>query len=349
MRSVPLTRASIISPIGAFLERIGAPVERLLAGAGIPPWALSAPETLIPTSSTARLLAHAAWTEGIENLGLLSGQEARIDSLGIYGRLIRRSPTVAEALGAVVRNHRMFSSDGRMWLRHRDEDVELCQAFTGGFDRDDDGWRQASHYVLMLMLGIVRLGAGPTWRPAEVRLQSGEAAAVRDAEPLSGARLRFAQPATAITVPRPLLDEPLRPTACELAIPRESIEAWEVSAPAGDFVGSIVQVVEMLSWEGYPDIHMTADVLGMSVRTLQRHLTAAGVTHESLLGRARFATAAALLEESDGRILDIAFDLGYSDHAHFTRAFRRWAGCSPREFRRNAGKAVAGLTVPRAS
>jgi len=40
-------------------------------------------------------------------------------------------------------------------------------------------------------------------------------------------------------------------------------------------------------------------------------------------GRARFATAAALLEETDTKILDIALDLGYSDHAHFTRAFRQ--------------------------
>jgi len=93
-------------------------------------------------------------------------------------------------------------------------------------------------------------------------------------------------------------------------------------------------VIQTLSWEGYPDIHLTAKLLGMSVRTLQRHLAAAGVTHEVLVGRARFATAAALLQETNTKVLDIALDLGYSDHAHFTRAFRRWAGCSPQEYRR---------------
>jgi AraC-like DNA-binding protein len=95
-------------------------------------------------------------------------------------------------------------------------------------------------------------------------------------------------------------------------------------------------VVETLSWDGYPDIQLTAEVLGMSVRSLQRHLAAAGITHEALVGRARFATATALLEETDAKILDIALDLGYSDHAHFTRAFRRWAGCCPQEFRRRS-------------
>jgi AraC-like DNA-binding protein len=104
-----------------------------------------------------------------------------------------------------------------------------------------------------------------------------------------------------------------------------------------------VQVVEMLSWNGYPSIEQTARVLGTSVRTLQRHLAAAGCTHEAVVGRARFAAAASLLEETDTKILDIALDLGYSDHAHFTRAFRRWAGCSPQEYRRrHRGEAEHG-------
>jgi len=48
------------------------------------------------------------------------------------------------------------------------------------------------------------------------------------------------------------------------------------------------------------------------------------------------AAAAALLRGGYAKILDIALDLGYSDHAHFTRAFHRWAGTAPREFRRLA-------------
>jgi AraC-like DNA-binding protein len=98
-------------------------------------------------------------------------------------------------------------------------------------------------------------------------------------------------------------------------------------------------VVQTLSWSGYPHIRSTAAALGMSVRTLQRHLTCARVTHESLVQQARFATAAALLEETDTKIVDIALDVGYSDHAHFTRAFRRWAGRSPKEFRRGSREA----------
>jgi AraC-like DNA-binding protein len=116
-------------------------------------------------------------------------------------------------------------------------------------------------------------------------------------------------------------------------VPGDVIEGWKSSAPARDFVGSIRQAVETLSCRDYPDVRMTADFVGISVRTLQRRLGEAGVSHHMLVAQARFATAAAVLERTDAKILDLALDLGYSDHANFTRAFRRWAGCSPREYR----------------
>ena len=190
----------------------------------------------------------------------------------------------------------------------------------------------------MLMLAVIRLGAGTTWSPAEVHVQAAATAALRNAASLSAARVAFAKPATAIVLPRAMLEEPLRPRRGDLDVPCDRIAAWKASAPAADFVLSIAQVLETLSWECYPHVHLTADVLGMSVRTLQRHLAEAGVTHEALVGRARLATAAALLEETDAKVLDIALDLGYSDHAHFTRAFRRWTGCSPQVYRRTRGE-----------
>lgn len=106
------------------------------------------------------------------------------------------------------------------------------------------------------------------------------------------------------------------------------------SAPTTDFVASIREAIETLSCgEDYPTIRQTADFAGLSVRTLQRRLAQAGASHHMLVAQARFATAAAVLERTDAKILELALDLGYSDHANFTRAFRRWAGCAPREYR----------------
>jgi len=47
----------------------------------------------------------------------------------------------------------------------------------------------------------------------------------------------------------------------------------------------------------------------------------------------RRAEAIRMLLTGDGTAMKIAFMLGYSDQAHFTRAFRRWTGMAPREYR----------------
>src|SRR5262249_3012110 len=207
MQRVGLTRASFVFPIVAGLERFGAPVDRLLASAGLPAWVLADAEALIPTASAARLLAEGARNEGIENLGTLSGREAKIEILGTYGRLIRHSRTLGDALQEMVHEHRAFASDGEMWLVSRNEDVLLRPAFTGRVRPPDYGWQQATHFVLMLMLGVIRLAAGRAWRPLEVHLQTTEPAALRDARSLPIAHVAFGQPATAIALPRALCDD----------------------------------------------------------------------------------------------------------------------------------------------
>jgi AraC-like DNA-binding protein len=62
-------------------------------------------------------------------------------------------------------------------------------------------------------------------------------------------------------------------------------------------------------------------------------MAAWGVTFEQLLDDFRLHHALIMLRDDEHSITDVAFDLGYSDAAHFTRAFRRWTGVTPRQFR----------------
>jgi AraC-like DNA-binding protein len=55
-----------------------------------------------------------------------------------------------------------------------------------------------------------------------------------------------------------------------------------------------------------------------------------------LVDEARFQAASRLLHDPAVRIIDVSVELGYTDAANFTRAFRRWAGVSPLAFRRAA-------------
>ena len=100
------------------------------------------------------------------------------------------------------------------------------------------------------------------------------------------------------------------------------------------FVDALRQLVgTLLKYDGAPRIVTMAEITGHSVRSLQRHLAKYGLTHFQIVDQARYQAATRLLKDADIRITDIGMDPGYADSAHFSRAFKRWAGVSPREYR----------------
>jgi AraC-like DNA-binding protein len=114
---------------------------------------------------------------------------------------------------------------------------------------------------------------------------------------------------------------------------------------AVDDVGRAVQrIVAALLPGGYPDIHLVSKAVSLSLspRTLQRRLHAEGLTFARVVARTRFAEAQRMLDDPARKVIDVALDLGYSDPAHFTRAFERWTGLPPREFRRRRSVGTNG-------
>jgi AraC-like DNA-binding protein len=85
--------------------------------------------------------------------------------------------------------------------------------------------------------------------------------------------------------------------------------------------------------ESIPTVAEIAEMAGISIRSFQRKLSSAGVSYSDLLDGVRFENATKLLRDTDAKIIDVAFSSGYSDPAHFTRAFRRFSGITPKEFR----------------
>ena len=74
--------------------------------------------------------------------------------------------------------------------------------------------------------------------------------------------------------------------------------------------------------------------LGVSVRSLRRHLTAEGAAYPALVSEALASIAKACLRDEARSIVDIAAELGFADNTSFHRAFKRWTGLTPLEFRR---------------
>jgi AraC-like DNA-binding protein len=330
---VALTRASTVSPIVEFMKQSGARVDRTLDYAGLPSSAIVDREALIPSISSGRLLHVLAREFAIPDVGLAIGLRSPVESLGVFGRLIRAAPTVGHALEAAVRYGSRLSSSGNMRIVPRGDHVEFLRCSTLHRDPRDAAAQQGSLFCLGLLIAIVRLGAGPEWFPSEAHLQTVERPEIRASRALARTRLAFRQSATMITVPQNLLAAPVAPAPRMVEIAPDVIARWTSSAPRRDFVGSIGQAIDTLSADHYPTVRETADFVRLSVRTLQRRLAAARLSHEALVADVRFATAARVLVETNAKVLDVALDLGYSDHANFTRAFRRWARCSPQEYR----------------
>lgn len=96
----------------------------------------------------------------------------------------------------------------------------------------------------------------------------------------------------------------------------------------------IVELLKLML-PSYPDegIPALAEIAGVSTRSFQRKLSHVGLTYSDLLDTVRYENASKLLRDTDSKIIEVAFSSGYTDPAHFSRAFRRIAGVTPRQFR----------------
>lgn len=83
------------------------------------------------------------------------------------------------------------------------------------------------------------------------------------------------------------------------------------------------------SEQHYLSIENVAEYLHMSDRTLKRQLAAEGTSFSTLVDEVRYRHATSLLSRTDYSLEQIADELGYSDVANFSRAFKRWSGRSP--------------------
>jgi AraC-like DNA-binding protein len=116
-------------------------------------------------------------------------------------------------------------------------------------------------------------------------------------------------------------------------------------SPDRDIGSHVRQVVARLLGQGSTDVRAVASAVNTSSRTLQRRLREAGLTYAGLVQQVRCEAASHLLMEPGQTVRDVARKLGYSDPAHFTRAFHRWTGLTPRAFRRlGHAKRSAGST-----
>jgi AraC-like DNA-binding protein len=99
---------------------------------------------------------------------------------------------------------------------------------------------------------------------------------------------------------------------------------------------TVARIVADRLLDGEPPLEAVAKQLGKTERTLRRSLADEGVSYRVLVEEVRRRRADELLADPAVSVAEVAFALGFSEHAAFTRAYKRWTGATPIERRRTA-------------
>ena len=117
---------------------------------------------------------------------------------------------------------------------------------------------------------------------------------------------------------------------------RHALERLESLEIAADPMTPVRVAVREQLTDGPPKLDAVAKAVAMSGRTLQRRLREAGTSFQDLVDEERRSAARAYLGDRHLAVAEIAYLLGYSEASAFVRAFKRWTGMTPKQFRNTA-------------
>lgn len=185
-----------------------------------------------------------------------------------------------------------------------------------------------------IIIGLCRLSLSDRFVPLRLHLRRPEPICVADFYALFRAPIEFAADQNAIFFRREDVERPLPTGNRALARENEQIVAdYLAELDENLFVDRVrLRLVEMLPAGGL-EAEDVARALNVSLRTLQRRLAQEGTSYSVLLDGARRELALHYIGENRMSIKETTYVLGFSEPANFTRAFRRWTGLSPTEFR----------------
>jgi AraC-like DNA-binding protein len=184
------------------------------------------------------------------------------------------------------------------------------------------------------MLTIARRGSGETIFPKQVEFRR-KAAHREMYEKHFGCPVKFGAAANVLVFSRADMDGEFLTHNSELlamVAPRLEAELNEQLAQK-DLGEQVKGILKRLLAGQRPGIQHVAKELRMSSRTLQRRLTEKGVTFQQLMEEARRELARHYLSHSALELNETAYLLGYEDANSFFRAFQRWEGTSPGQWR----------------
>jgi len=334
MKSIPLVRKAPLATAISYLAGEGVPIRRHLSRAGLSGPSPDDLEALMPLHQLCDFLSSVARAEGIDDLGFRIGGRLGIESLGVYGRLIAQSVTIHEAILTSRALISSYNSGLEIWIERHSDQVRYCQKYSANLPRD--GIAEIVHLGLANALAQGGARRGPDYQPTRIELAADPIDLGPYVPGFGDLAVSFSQPQTSVWFDQTWLSKPLpalEPSHCPPADDNERA-LFDRTGPSTDPIGQLKQVIESALGHPRMSLQHAAAIIGTSARTLQRRLAERGLSFSGLLGRVRFAVAQRLLRDPEMLLTEIARRLGYSDLPNFIRAFKRWTGVGPNEFRR---------------
>jgi AraC-like DNA-binding protein len=203
---------------------------------------------------------------------------------------------------------------------------------------DPDIWprHEDAMYSLGIYAVLIKTAAPEAWGQVELSVESEPDAVKGDLSHIVHANVVYGAQANALRFPTAILNCALNVAppvdARHLADMSRALTKKRRATPMSERVR---QMIFAEISDGSVSQEYVARELGVSSRTLRRKLATEGESYQSLLDECRMRVAALEFRTRDILSLsEMALKLGYSEHSTFSRAFARWAGVPPQEYRR---------------
>lgn len=267
---------------------------------------------------------------GVDQPGLAFAAWAEMTVLGgLLGPIAVNSPDIGTLLDDLERFHPLFGRE-RIVLTRRPREVSFTLLAPDGTPADPDTVEACFAMLCRIIRSLTDAEADVG--PARVALRRARPEHTGGYEAVFAGRVAFGQPADAcvftaesLRTPVPEADTVVRSMLRPYAERR--IAAHRQAPWAG-------AVTDLLREGSRSSLGAAARALAVSPRTLQARLVQEGTSFAELADGLRRERALTLLSQPDLAVTAIAARLGFSTPSAFTRAFRRWTGSAPSDYRR---------------
>jgi AraC-like DNA-binding protein len=322
-------------------ERLGLDTAALLRAVGIGRETLADPDARLHNRDVGALWARAYEMSGDPVLSLHVAEACPLGAYKVIDYMGSSARTVGEAFRYATRYFPLINTAATLTIDDSRDPVTFDVAGEGG---PTGVSRAYAEYCLAVFVLHVRAGTGVPFPLREVTFTHRLPPDTSEHARIFGCPVRFEAEHNRLVIDRAAWE-----TSTSGALPgvlsvlREHAELLLSRLPRGpDLVERTRRAIGGRLRGGDPSIGSVARELGMSERSLQRHLRELGYTFNALADEVREGTARLYLEQPDIALAEIGYLLGFADQSTFHRAFKRWTGCTPRQARLRGMRAKGG-------